>query len=85
MEKPPLTWGTWPLLSHLPWLLREHGGVGEGAGRALQEGMSCMMERREVGQCGGPRNFWALQWWYLEAVADADPKAEVSVEQKSWI
>lgn len=31
-------------------------------------------ERREDGQCGRPRNFWALQWWYLEAGEMLAPK-----------
>lgn len=37
-----------------------------------------MVERREIGQCGRPRNFWALKWWcYLEAEGGAGPQVEV--------
>lgn len=51
---------------------------GAGGGWEGPSGRNELYDGEErVGQCGGPRNFWALQWWHLEAVADADPKAEV--------
>lgn len=52
MEMPFLARGTWPLLSHLPWLLS--GSTmerGRGLGRALQEG-----ERLR----GGEEGDWAV-------------------------
>lgn len=75
MEMPPLTRGTWPLLSHLPWLLSGNtAGWGRGLGRALRKEGGCVMERTEVGQCDSPRNFWALQGWCLEAVGGTSSK-----------
>lgn len=38
-----------------------------------------MMERGQIGQCGRPRNFWALHCWYSEAVGEAGRKVEVQV------
>jgi len=46
-------------------------------GGPFRKERGCMVESRETGQCGRPRNFWALQWWYLEAMGDAGPEVEV--------
>lgn len=47
MKMPPLTLGSWPLLSHLPWLLSGNTvGWGRGLERALRK------ERGHVGERG---------------------------------
>lgn len=96
----PPTRASGPSFIETPLLTRERGpyshvglgcsgstGVGGGAGlgRALQEGARRTEERREDGQCGRPRNFWALQWWYLQARGDAGPKGEVQGEQDNCV
>lgn len=77
MEMPFLTRETWPLLSRLPWLLSgsTKGWVG-GLGGPFRKESSCTVERK-IEQCGRPRNFWALQWWYLEIMGGAGLKVEV--------